>query len=453
MKWYFFPKDVLPNVLLSSHHPERLGGVLVEHPSINATDIILGYCDDIYHQPNYTPPAIIALPENKSAEIMAWLKTYAPDTFPLSQFARVLKPMELKQYESNSIKKTKHNFHFNRWSSVILGEILAQGEIDISLDTLPLSRGQATYSHTIARVNACYGGNQYKELCIDRLKLTETDKNLVSRTLTIPDLEPIWENIDIDLNDVNDITHIFAEFNRIDETYLGRQSTLIDLKTQKELFGDSIESRVLAFRQIVTEEFRYGTKAPSKNAAIKIAIAAFLVGKGTSHIFLLKQVSKDLPAVYPWFGLIAGIVGPTCWEVDWARAAKGIEKSLRAKFDWSEPNQSDLSWSEYDWLSETFRNTSPFVSLPKLLPRVLSIEIIPGAACQFRLATDNAVALNKNQSNDIVMHELTALRALLSEFYSLADKVKEKINETKEINGSTNPSKTKNRQYTNKKTK
>lgn len=452
MKWYLFPKDILPMVLLSSQHPDTLDGINIKNPDYNNENISLGYCDDIYHEKGYNPPAIISLPKEKAAEVMAWLKIYAPDTYPLSQFARVLKPIELEIYNTNVVikNKRKHEFYFHRWASVTLGEILAQGETDVSLDTLPLSRSQATYSHTIARVNACHDGNKYKILCMERLRCLEVDKNFVARTLKIEDLEPVWNCVNFDLNDVSNIPHLIDMFSKI---YPENSSPLFESNTRKELLSDSIESRVLSFRRISTEELNYNITKKNKNAALKIAMAAFLVGRGTSHIFLLKTIAKDFPSVYAWFGLIAGIIGPTCWEVDWARAVKGIEKSLRTKLDWSEPSQSDLSWSEYEWISETFRNNSPFVELPKLLPRVLSIEIIPGAICQFRLVIETSGGNLKNDTNYAAIHEVNTLKMLLSEFYVLAEKAKVQISGKSNFEDVAVSKKIKENFYLNKKRK
>jgi len=138
-------------------------------------------------------------------------------------------------------------------------------------------------------------------------------------------------------------------------------------------------------------------------------------------------MSGRFPSVYAWFGLIAGIVGPTCWEIDWARAIKGIEKGLRVGINWSEPSQSDISWSEYEWISETFRNNSPFVELPKLLPRVLSIEILPGSICQIRLSIERDNSKIKNETENSMLNEINSLRKILSDYIILTEKAKEHI--------------------------
>lgn len=429
IRWYSFPKDILPDALLSFHFPEKLGGSRVSHPDQNPDGITLGYCDDEYFS-DYNPPAILALPDAKPAELMAWLKTYAPDTSPLSQFARVIKSKEINTYNITQKNKPTRNSYLNRWPSVILGEILAQGEMEISIETLPLSRSLASYSNTIARATACHYDEQHKKSCIERLEIAEADKNFVSRALTVQGLKPIWEKISTSWNEHDNITNIvylFDHSSNLKTDLFSSGTAFSHPSAYSDLLSDSIESRVLAYRRIISEELESNFLPLKESAAAKIAIAAFLVGRSTSHMFLLKTVAKKIPSVYVWFGLIAGIVGPTYWEVDWARATKGIEKNLRTKLDWSEPNQSDLSWTEYEWLTSTFRNISPFTEMPKQLPKVLSIEVIPGAACQFRLALDKNGATGKNAASDADAHELNALKSLLSDFYSLAEKVKKQL--------------------------
>lgn len=424
IKWYSVSKDMLPMVLLTSKLPSNIEGSNVAHPNSNLENITLGYYDNVYSSGGYNPPAIISLPVEKSAEILAWLKTYAPETYPLSQFARVIKPLELKIYEvSIKSSKRKNDFKFQRWSSLILGEILAQGESDITIDSLPLSRSQATYTHSIARVLMCHNSEDINKLCLERLLCLEADKSFVSRPLKVESLAHIWSCVDYHWDYKSDIENILDVFkNAFPEEKLG----IFDDVTTKELLSDSIEARVLAFRKISNAEIN---KELSNNdsGAMKIAMAAFLVGKGTSHIFLLKTMSGRFPSVYAWFGLIAGIVGPTCWEIDWARAIKGIEKGLRVGLNWSEPSQSDISWSEYEWISETFRNNSPFVELPKLLPRVLSIEILPGSICQLRLSIERDNSKIKHDNENSMLNEINSLKKILSDYIILTEKAKEHI--------------------------
>ncbi|MGO4469904.1 hypothetical protein, partial [Pseudoduganella sp. RAF53_2] len=71
----------------------------------------------------------------------------------------------------------------------------------------------------------------------------------------------------------------------------------------------------------------------------------------------------------------------------WLRAVKGIEKHLRVQFNWEEPSLADLCWHEYAWLADVYSRGEYLEGLSKNLPNVVSVEVIPGASCQMRLAS------------------------------------------------------------------
>jgi hypothetical protein len=87
---------------------------------------------------------------------------------------------------------------------------------------------------------------------------------------------------------------------------------------------------------------------------------------------------------------MVGLAGPRSWDGEWSRAAKGLERLLRARIDWCNTTGADLSWPQYLWLTKTFTGKQIFAELPKMVPKVLSVEILPGVACQLRLAADSA---------------------------------------------------------------
>lgn len=429
--WYTFPKDKLPDALLSSSPPIELGGKLVSNPAYNTLEITIGYFD-CEMQLDCALPGVIVLPANASAELLSWLKTYAPDTSPLSQFSRVLSNKEFKLYKISTVTRQSRIDFLQRWPSLILGEIFAQGEVDTTIDSLPLSRCLASYSNTIAKATITHNDKTLYDLCVERLEAAEMDRRFVSRTLKLRDLKPVWSKIDAHWDSGNVITKIvdiFAHSEGSVSDLFDTGSKITQLVDYPELLSDSIEARVISFRKLIRDLLeRLDSPSNKDGMAAMFATAAFLVGRSTSHIFLLKGVDKLLPSVYAWFGLIAGIVGPRYWEVEWTRAAKGIEKNLRTKLDWSEPNQSDLSWTEYEWLTETYRNASPFVELPKQLPKVLSIEILPGAGCQFRLALDNSNS-NRNLQAEVDLREANILKNLLLELSSLTERTKFQLTE------------------------
>jgi hypothetical protein len=153
-----------------------------------------------------------------------------------------------------------------------------------------------------------------------------------------------------------------------------------------ELHSDSFEARVIAFNNLV--ELLKGLPVEARRSSAcsaVVAIAAFLVGRSTSHEFLVRRNLEFFPFGPIWFGLLAGLVGSNYWDVTWARFAKGVERQLRSKFRWEEAAGYDLCWAEYAWYAATFDDRN-FSQIPKLLPKVLSVEVMPGATCQLRLS-------------------------------------------------------------------
>jgi hypothetical protein len=73
-------------------------------------------------------------------------------------------------------------------------------------------------------------------------------------------------------------------------------------------------------------------------------------------------------------------------------------------------------------MAATFDGADAFNLLPKLLPRVISIEAIPGAACQFRLASGSSQDSETRLPSDSVREK--DLQAALSQFVLLANRAR-----------------------------
>ncbi|HBN9654283.1 hypothetical protein [Pseudomonas aeruginosa] len=455
LKWYVFPRNSLPEALLSVGAPELLGGAAVGDPALVSSDLVLGYhIDDLKRR--YYAPSVLILPEQKPAEILAWLKIYAPETSPLSQFGRVLSLGDYRLIQKHPTKAHKYTKQPSRWSSIILGEILAQGDMESSIEALPLSRAQATFSSAMANAVMHYNDEDLIENCIVRLEQLEKDGKFVARALAIRDLKLVWqisnEALGADYG-ISSIFKLFASSNAQGNDLFSNNSSLSSLNDYPDLLSDSVESRVLAYRKFSDAVLNLGTEYRTKYVAANIAAAAFLVGRSTSHAFLLKSISREFPAVYTWFGLIAGLAGPKYWEVDWARATRGIEKNLRAKLSFSEPSHFDISWDEYKWLTKTFTN-NPLLELPKQLPKVLSIEIFPGSICQLRLKIESSEQHAESKSGlGIDPQELNDLRSALTGFIDLAEKAKKQLSGRTPNKTSTRPNSESKNLKTSKRTR
>ena len=97
---------------------------------------------------------------------------------------------------------------------------------------------------------------------------------------------------------------------------------------------------------------------------------------------------------------MAGLAGQQSWDLTWSLAAKGVEKFLRGPLDWFGGGGADLSWAEYSWASKTFLGRDIFLELPKSLTKMLTVEIVPGATCQLRLAAESSPYREMNKQGN-----------------------------------------------------
>ncbi|MBN6742417.1 hypothetical protein JKG47_18235 [Acidithiobacillus sp. MC6.1] len=288
----------------------------------------------------------------------------------------------------------------DHWASIAVGEAISQVEGETELQSLPLSRLAGCFTTPVARAALIWGCEQATRTCVDRLRSLETDRRFGRRPVGINQLMPIWSvvgaHIDGNLAPAEAATLILESASKhLMDTNSGNAAAAVSavLNDYPELSSDSVEQRVGAFNSL-TQQLQHGAMQPlqgtlqSTVASVIIAAAAFLVGRGTSHLFLLQRVQRFAPAAAGWFGAMAALTGPRAWDKAWLRATKGAERLLRPEFTWLEPSGADICWAEFAWLARTFDGQDAFVELPKMLPRTLNIEIVPGAMCQFRIVGD-----------------------------------------------------------------
>lgn len=429
LRYCFSSRDDLPDALFSMRGASFKTESSYDLFSVGGRGAVLGFSNRNLKL-GYASPALVILPADKTAELFSWLKTYAAETYPLSQFGRVVSIDDFRLVES--LKDSSNVFwkRPDRWSSVVLGEILAQSDSDPVVSSLPLSRANATFSFAVAKSAIAHCSDLISEECIRRLRVLSEDKRFLDRALSLTDIIPIWRRVGSTWDDsagLPQLLKIIQESQSKDlfeAPYAAARDKLFD-----ELLSDSVEQRVLAFRSFVNVQAsvaRY--QKESFSDAFEIALAAFLVGRGTSHVFLLKDLARKHPSVYVWFGLFAGLAGPVYWDVAWARAAKGIEKALNAHFSWDEPPLCDISWPEYAWVVST-DNEKLITEIPKQLPKVLTIEIFPGSTCQLRLKVVNPVQKNLVAASEPVVESMSfpqsdLVYAFVKEFIRVSDKSK-----------------------------
>jgi hypothetical protein len=392
LRWREFEFTDLPAALFGSPKLQALGRAALDHPGLKKNGAVLGYADS-GDQGTYLPPAIIVLEDTSAADVFSWLKTYAPETSPLSQFARVVARTDWEKFVVESPSAVSRGIRADRWACVVLGEFLAQDDSGSHLRVLPLSWTAACFSTAIARAAIFYSDPGTFRECVDRLQVVENDRRFVRRPTSVSSLLPVWTVVNSGIEDADEpqsVTEsvVKAAFKDLSDGNAGLENRALSTLRQKDGFSsDSVELRVAAFKNLVgqlREEF--GASSTDLLPNVLVAAGAFLVGRGTSHAFLLQRVARQWPSSLPWFATIASFGGARFWDLEWSRAAKGVERLLRSPFQWWGVTSADLCWAEYAWMAQTFAGTAAFGELPKMGSKVLSVELIPGLQCQFRLA-------------------------------------------------------------------
>jgi len=147
----------------------------------------------------YNPACLFVVPDESASETFSWLRTYAPESSPLSQFGRVVTVTDWRHFATARERDLFVGYRGDKWASVIVGEALAQGEPDVDLASVPLSRIYGCFSTTMARTFNTHGPD-FAKLCADRMRVLERDVRFVRRPVSVDELVPIWSITQVQLD-------------------------------------------------------------------------------------------------------------------------------------------------------------------------------------------------------------------------------------------------------------
>ncbi|MEW5836025.1 MAG: hypothetical protein AB1832_13270 [Pseudomonadota bacterium] len=430
--WFSLDKDSIPGVASGVSSPKGRDFLSPEAAYSAGGSVAAGYVVNEHSGFRVgRSPDVFVIRDYSDGDIFSWLKTFSPDSFPISQFARVL---TIKEWDAVSRKvQLQRDPHLDRWSCVILGEAVAQGGGEGDIGSIPLSRAAACFTATMARVKSLYSADGVTRLCADRLRQIEADRRFVRRPVAVEDLVPIWGIISSGVDDFPDapsvVEFVLDAVMRVQSLFEKKDASpgriLADFD---DLYDDSIESRVVSFNRLasyVLDSSRSSGRVSQVMSAI-LAAGAFLVGRGTSHFFLLRKLTPLAPSSYIWFGLMAALIGPRGWHGQWARTVKGFERQIAGGFSWAQPVSGDISWEEYSWVSKNISLGNAFNDVARLVARTLTIEVVPGAVCQLRGSGDEAASSSESASRRQVESSppvhAEELRSLLEQFVALANR-------------------------------
>lgn len=393
IRWFAVGREDLLDVLLGEASPSGPSSSAPPLPDLRAGKLALGYRDDDGRAMfSMCGPSLVIVEDDSATETMSWLRAFADEAFPMSQFARVVKLSDWVTFSSQR-KNFSHggDFYPERWASVSVGEVLAQAESDIDLQNMPLSRLASSLTLPVGRTTHLFGSGDATEQCVDRLRTVSSDARFVRRPITVSQLTPIWALCRARIEGHLDVHESVLMVAEAASGFLRDQADPVSveggrfLERYAGLRSDSAEERVMAFNEISDDILRFPASQLASSGAVLLAAAAFMVGRSTSHAFLLNRFRRAAPVAFAWFGLIAAIAGSRCWDGAWLRAVKGAERLLKPRFEWTDTSPADIGWAEFAWLAGSLDDVNQLVELPKMLPRTLGVEVVPGVSLQVRL--------------------------------------------------------------------
>ena len=396
--WYGVTRQQLPGLLVGIDRPKGDAFEAPELARAREVDAIVGYEPMSLAETGLQAPVVVLIDDSRIQELLAWLHTYSAESFPLSHYCRIQSFSDWLLVTGPS--EVERDFIVRPLlSSLIVGEMLAQAESDLNLTGVPLSWAAGCFSLAMNQALKARGSSRHHltRLAADRLRSCEQDSRFAGRTLCVDMLAPMWAMVAEVPMTRQSVTEIC--FNVV--SALSSKSGQF-LESNEALHSSSAEQRVDGFDatvEVVIGLVKSGSQFRSE-AGCLLAAAALLVGKGTSHLELLRPLQAELPESLGWFGLMAGFAGPEAWDSAWLRLAKGVERQLRTlTVNSVTSGEADLSWMEYEWLnSHTSLHENSFVGFPKRNLRSLTIEILPGSPCQFRLlSAHRALAINESR--------------------------------------------------------
>lgn len=387
--WFAVGREDLVDVLLGEEAPREPGA---PSPLSRGTNgLSLGYEVKAGHSVEASLPVVVVVEDQAAAETFSWLRVYAEDVFPISQFARVVRISDWEVFGPEAQGKDIENFRPGRWGSVAVGETLAQSDSEVDLRNMPLSRVASSLSLPVGRTTSLFGHGEPTRVCVDRLRTICDDARMGRRALGVDQLAPIWALCGVSLDEhiepqvVVDLVVNACSAHLRDAKPEVRWEGAEFLARHAGLRSDSVEQRVMAFSELAQEIARLPSLHIAGIGGTLLAAGCFLVGRSTSHVFLLNRFQRIAPSAFAWFGLMAAFAGPRTWDAAWLRAVKGAERLLRPDFAWTDTSTADIGWAEFSWLAGTFDNLEQLASLPKMLPRTLGVEVVPGVVLQIRL--------------------------------------------------------------------
>lgn len=399
---------------------------------VRSGKILVGAVESQFHHSKYKI-CILIIGDDYFKDVLSWLRVYAEELFPLSQYARVILYSDYKKIVSRGLDFFSGEINSEELACIAVGEALAISDSNIELKNMALSRLSSCYTLPIARVIYNHCSDELLDVCKKRLSVITKDNRFLKRSVSVEQVDRalyFLRNFKATINYESDVYEsVFKLINEVINNNIDSNKdyfAVYEIRKQLTLMrSDSIEDRVVVFNNISNYLSNIKLESVANEVSPLIAAAAFLVGRSTSHLFLLNKIGKSLPNVFLWFGVIAASVGSKTWDFSWLRVVKGAERLIMPSLIISDVSPADVSWLEFSWLLGISNDSEQLNDLPKMLPRTLSVEVVPGATLHIRLGGVSPEQ-EYSKKNDISLRD-RALEDAVFKFINLSNQFQEQV--------------------------
>lgn len=423
------PKEDLLDILLGEHIPSgNISKSSLPTKEMKLGLLGLGYPEfpSVFNPADLEPPRLVVASDEAVMDTLSWLKAFAGEAFPLSQYVRFTSQQDWATFSEVTRPRPARKKRPDRWACIAVGESLSQADGAPELASMALSRLASCFTVAMGRTSLLFATDEATQVCASRLRTLGDDPRFGRRVVPVDVLQTAWALASADISgslDANTAAKLVVEaVLRQTATPGAGQIEPKDLKDFSILESDSIEERVMAFNRLTQTFISLAPENRGISFGVLFAAAAYMVGRSTSHLFLLQRVSKYFPDSLVWFGVIAGLAGPRTWDAAWLRAAKGAERLLKPDFSWLDVSTADICWVEFAWLAGAFDSVDPLLALPKMLPRTLGVEVVPGVTLQLRLGpAESEPSLTAARGTTETVARIRQLEETLAQIVNLAN--------------------------------
>lgn len=331
----------------------------------------------------------------------AWVSTYLPGLFPISQLIRVISVSELRATEKR--QRPFDGRLRQAWVGVVLGECMARTKDVRVFAGMSLAAAQSATSLAMAKAHILGASADEVNRLLRRISTLQSKYPASANELTVVSLAPVWRALsthELALDGASKgsgRTDDLLSSACVDMSLNQRvsDSLLIEMARSFEPARDLLrfdlataEDRIRIYDQMVAKLKDYQERHDSGLSAFVIGYAASRVASGgLKHVTLLSELGSIRSIATVWFSLCCFMTGRVAMAESMLNLVRLVDRELRYNFELLDVPKTDLGWDELFSLLSVEGDPSIIASLPKASPRSASIELAPGISIVVAVAS------------------------------------------------------------------